>query len=92
VYLATALSTQLFVFGSGGLPGVSARVWHLRRPVAFFVAHFVFPAMHLPCCADAGAAATSVAAISSAVANEDVFDIGCFPPRRWTMETRGNTR
>ena len=43
---ATALSTQLFVFGSVGFPGVCASFRHLRSPARYFDAHFFLPAPH----------------------------------------------
>jgi hypothetical protein len=47
--LPTALSTQPFVFGTGGFPGVSASCSHLMRPVPFFDMHLVLPAKHFVC-------------------------------------------
>src|SRR5262245_48596474 len=46
VYFATALSTQPFVFGSAGFPGVWASLRHLSSAARYFAAHFVLPAPH----------------------------------------------
>src|SRR5262249_22682586 len=46
VYFATALSTQPFVFGSAGFPGVWASLRHLSRAARYFDAHFFLPAPH----------------------------------------------
>src|SRR5262245_50705979 len=46
VYFAIALSTQPFVFGSVGFPGVWASRRHLSSPARYFDAHFFLPAPH----------------------------------------------
>src|SRR5262245_37465888 len=46
VYFASALSTQPFVFGSVGFPGVWASRRHLSSPARYFAAHFFLPAPH----------------------------------------------
>jgi hypothetical protein len=46
VYFASALSTQPFVFGSVGFPGVWASLRHLSSPARYFDAHFFLPAPH----------------------------------------------
>src|SRR5262249_57714151 len=45
-YFPTALSTQPFVFGSVGFPGVWASLRHLSRAARYFDAHFFLPAPH----------------------------------------------
>src|SRR5262245_5846530 len=64
VYFATALSTQPFVFGSVGFPGVCASFRHLSRPATYFDAHFFLPAPHFV--AVIGGALGSMAATSAA--------------------------
>src|SRR5262245_49527783 len=46
VYFSTALSTQPFVFGSVGFPGIWASLRHLSSPARYFDAHFFLPAPH----------------------------------------------
>lgn len=46
VYFATALSTQPFVFGSLGFPGVWASRRHFKRAARYFDTHFFLPAPH----------------------------------------------
>src|SRR5262245_8621029 len=46
LYFAIALSTQPFVFGSVGFPGVWASLRHLSSPARYFDAHFFLPAPH----------------------------------------------
>src|SRR5215510_10220127 len=57
--LVWTLVTQSLAFGSGGLPGVSARASHLSNPTAFLAMQPVLPARHFGCWADTGAAGTS---------------------------------
>jgi hypothetical protein len=59
-HLIVALSTQAFAFGSGILPGVSASCSHLIRPVPNFDMHFVLPARHFVCWADAALADSTI--------------------------------
>src|SRR5262249_27661433 len=44
VYFAAALSTQPFVFGSMGFPGLWVSLRHLSSPARYFDAHFFLPA------------------------------------------------
>src|SRR5262245_28158486 len=65
--LVCTLVTQSLALGSFGLPGVSARASHLSNPTAFLAMQRVFPARHLACWADAGAAGKSSNTVTSAV-------------------------
>src|SRR6185503_5530486 len=90
--LATTLSTQPAALGSATLPGVSDAAWHLSNPAPFFDMHFVFPARHFACWADAGAPHTSSSAITSAVTIERVipasrvFDMASLPSGNGRLE------
>src|SRR5262245_49097413 len=65
--LALTLSVQPPALGSAVLPGVSESAWHLSNPAAFLDMHFVLPARHFFCWADAGPAHTRISPTTSAV-------------------------
>src|SRR5262245_27779205 len=66
--LPTTFALQALV--SVGLPGVSAVCSHLSNPPAFLDMHFVLPARHFACCAEAAPPHESITAITSAVSIE----------------------
>src|SRR5262245_28421697 len=67
--LSSTLVTQV---GSATLPGVSAVCSHLSNPAAFLDMHFVLPARHFACWAEAKPPHVSIRAITSAVTIERV--------------------
>src|SRR5262249_28563411 len=68
VYFASALSTQPFVFGSVGCPGVWASLRHLSSAVRYFDAHFFLPAPHFVCSSGGGSIVATIAATQSSTA------------------------
>src|SRR5262249_39493424 len=68
--LAMTLLTQSLAFGFVGLPGVSANCSHMSSPVLVLDMHFVLPARHFACCADAGTPVASISDASSTVTIE----------------------
>src|SRR5262249_9179856 len=90
VYFATALSTQPFVFGSVGFPGVWASWRHLSSAARYLAMQPVLPARHLACWGDAGAAGKSSSTVTSAGPSER---FGMSPPtlqrsQRWKTARR----
>src|SRR5262245_47426396 len=61
------MSTQPFVFGSVGFPGVWASWRHLSSAARYLAMQPVLPARHLACWGDAGAAGKSSSTVTSAV-------------------------
>src|SRR5262245_59663920 len=68
VYFATALSTQPFVFGSVGFPGVCASLRHLSSAARYFDAHFFLLAPHFVWSRGGGSMATTSAATQASTA------------------------
>src|SRR5262245_6977263 len=73
------MSTQPFVFGSVGFPGVWASWRHLSSAARYLAMQPVLPARHLACWADVGAAGTSSSTVTSTVPIERLV---MFPLRR----------